>query len=200
MQNNVGIYASQISGHLWAPNGSYDALATVTVPSGGVASVTFAGIPQGYKHLQIRATAASSRNVAYSGLTMNVNGDTGSNYSFHVLIGDPRPYIATDSAASATSMYFGEVLTGTTYSGLSGLYTGGSIIDILDYASTSKVKTVRALSGSDRNGAGNSGVSGNVGIASGAWYNSSTAISSITLQAPGNNFTEFSSFALYGVK
>ena len=31
----LGIWASQISGKLWAPAGAYDALATVTVPAGG---------------------------------------------------------------------------------------------------------------------------------------------------------------------
>jgi hypothetical protein len=47
--------ASQISGHLYdGPFGAYDSLATVTL-SADAASVTFAGIPSGYKHLQIRA-------------------------------------------------------------------------------------------------------------------------------------------------
>ena len=184
----------------WSPVGAYDALAAVTVPSGGAASVSFSGIPTNYKHLQVRLTAATNKSVAYADLTMNVNNDTSANYSFHTFIGDPRPYIATDSAASTTSIYLGAVLTGTTFSGLNASYTGGSIIDILDYASTTKNKTVRALSGSDRNGLGNAGVSGNIGIASGAWYNSSTAINSITLQSPSNNFTEYSTFSLYGVK
>ena len=61
-QNNVGIYASQISGHLYGgPYGAYDSLATVTVPSGGVASVTFAGIPSGYQHLHIGGGARTDR-------------------------------------------------------------------------------------------------------------------------------------------
>ena len=51
-----GIYASQISGHTFVPSGAYDALASVTIPAGQTAtSIVFAGIPSGYKHLQIRA-------------------------------------------------------------------------------------------------------------------------------------------------
>ena len=57
MSPNLGIIATSISGHLFTFSlvGNYDALATVTVPSGGLSSITFAGIPTtGYSHLQIR--------------------------------------------------------------------------------------------------------------------------------------------------
>jgi hypothetical protein len=33
--------------------GSYDALAAITVPSGGLSSISFAGIPTGYRQLQL---------------------------------------------------------------------------------------------------------------------------------------------------
>jgi hypothetical protein len=60
----TGVFASQISGHLTPPytlTGNYDALGTVTVPSGGLSSVTFAGIPQtGYSHLQVRIMAVTN--------------------------------------------------------------------------------------------------------------------------------------------
>jgi hypothetical protein len=69
------------------------------------------------------------------------------------------------------------------------------VIDILDYTSVNKNKTVRLLTGVDRNGAGL------VVARSGAWYNSSTAISSITLtETNGNNWTTDTTFALYGIK
>jgi hypothetical protein len=48
----TGVIASGISGHLtppWSPEGAHDALATVTL-SASAASITFAGIPSGYKH------------------------------------------------------------------------------------------------------------------------------------------------------
>jgi hypothetical protein len=37
----LGIIASQMSGHLFAPSGAYDSIATTTVGSGGAASITF---------------------------------------------------------------------------------------------------------------------------------------------------------------
>jgi len=60
----LGIYASQITGHLnpFTPTGSYDALASYTVPSGGASTITFAGIPTGgqYTHLQLRVSGLYS--------------------------------------------------------------------------------------------------------------------------------------------
>jgi hypothetical protein len=69
----------------------------------------------------------------------------------------------------------------------------GSVIDILDYAQTSKYKTVRTLFGEDVNG------SGEVGIVSSVWMDTDAVYSvAISLQA-GTNFVQYSSFALYGI-
>ena len=199
----TGVFASQISGHLntFSPTGSFDALATYTVPAGGTSSITFAGLPTGgqYKHLQIRFTGASNRSVAYSSLLMRVNGDTGNNYAYHVLVGDPRPSIDTSSAGSQSSIYLGSIVTGTTFSGLNSYYTGAAVIDLIDYASNTKNKTIRSLGGSDRNGVGNAGISGNVGIASGLWLNSTTLINSVTLFSD-TDFIENTNISIYGVK
>jgi len=183
-QNNVGIYASQISGHLWAPEGAYDSLATVTVPSGGVATVTFAGIPSGYKHLQLRGfiNVSTGNNPA-----IRFNSDSASNYSRHGIYGD-----------GSSALAFGT--TSTTFIGIAqalGLGTnkfGGAIVDILDYSSVNKNKTVRIFTGFDANGVGG------VELDSGTWYNSGTAINTITLTSQTGVFNEYSSFALYGVK
>jgi hypothetical protein len=85
----TGVIASGISGHLtppWSPEGAYDALATVTL-STATASIEFAGIPSGYKHLQIRFIARSDYAGYADGIKFQFNGDTGSNYSDHSLYG-----------------------------------------------------------------------------------------------------------------
>jgi len=188
MQNNVGIYASQISGHLWAPNGAYDALATVTVPSGGAASITFAGIPTGYKHLQIRAIARGS-DAGSSRMEMRFNGDTGSNYSYHYVYGDGSAAYG-GGAGSDSSIYLNRIAgSGTTAS-----VFGAEVLDILDYADINKYKTLRAITAFDANG------SGEVHLNSGSWRNTS-AISSISITAEGAaGFAQYTQFALYGVK
>lgn len=188
-QGDVGIYASQISGHLWAPSGAYDALATVTVPSGGAATVTFAGIPSGYKHLQLRAHAHFDGTAnSYLNMQMQFNGDTGSNYVYHRLYGNGSSASA-DASASTTKIntpWIPDSVYTSNY--------GAQVIDFLDYSSVVKNKTVRALGGFDGNG------SGLLGLFSGAWLNSSTAINSISIFIPSNTISASSQFALYGIK
>jgi hypothetical protein len=85
-------------------------------------------------------------------------------------------------------------------------YTFGvSVIDILDYGSTTKAKTMRCLYGGDTNGVGASGYIPTVGLGSGGWYKNSSsvyeAVSTILLYPEyGTLFTQYSSFALYGIK
>jgi hypothetical protein len=68
-----------------------------------------------------------------------------------------------------------------------------NVIDILDYANTNKYKTTRSFSGADNNG------SGFVQFMSGLWMNTA-AITSITILPNSDNFAQYSSFALYGIK
>lgn len=175
----LGIWASQISGRLWEPQGAYDALSTVTVPSGGVASITFAGIPQGYKHLQIRYSGFVSNDA-----WMRFNGDTGSNYARHSLYGN--------GASAAAFAGTNQTVIGFTYTA-SNTNPGAAICDILDYTNTSKYKTARVLNGDDQNG------SGIIMLASGIWMNTAP-ITSITIYDDNSSFSQYSQFTLYGVR
>lgn len=186
----LGIMASQISGHLWAPAGAYDSLATVTL-SASAASITFAGIPSGYKHLQIRFIARTARaSFPDDNMAMQLNGNTGSNYAYHQLSGDGASATA-GAVATNTDMRVGRVTGATAASGNFG--TG--IIDILDYDNTNKFRTIRTLSGNEFNG------SGTITLFSGL-YQSAVAVTSIRLfsQTGANDFQTYSSFALYGAK
>ena len=71
----------------------------------------------------------------------------------------------------------------------------GVLIDIQDYASTTKYKTVRSFSGMDGNAADTQYV---VTLRSNLWL-STSAITSITL-IPATAFTTSTTFALYGIK
>jgi hypothetical protein len=183
----LGIMASQISGHLWQPEGAYDSLATVTVPSGGVASITFAGIPSTYKHLQIRYFSRDNAAGGNNNLLVTFNNDTAGNYSWHYLTGDGSSAFA-GANTSTTSILSGKVAAATAGASIFGV----GVIDILDYQNTNKYKTLRALTGNDNNG------SGSVFYASGLWQ-STSAITSISLSS-GNTQQQYSQFALYGVK
>jgi hypothetical protein len=67
------------------------------------------------------------------------------------------------------------------------------IVDVADYASTTKNKTLRIFSSHDQNG------SGEVWLNSGL-FNSTAAITSIQINAQGGNWTTASQFSLYGIK
>lgn len=177
----------------WEPDGAYDSLATVTVPSGGLSTITFAGIPSTYKHLQIRAIGQTSRGTfGNDQMTMRINGDTGSNYSSHILTGDGSS--ATASGASAQTSINLSFKLGTTTSSAFGAF----IIDVLDYANISKNKTIRSLAGVDINGT-IAGYGGEVQLSSGGYY-STNAVTSFTFTPTNANFTQYSQFSLYGVK
>jgi hypothetical protein len=196
----LGIYASQISGHLWAPSPSYDSIATVTVGSGGSSSITFSSIPSTYTHLQIRLYAQTNRGT-YGGdnpyFRVGVSSvDSGSNYSWHNLYGDG----SSTGANYGSSASYINVLNGGCLGTTAGSSFGAVVIDLLDYSNTSKYKTTRALGGTDDNGASSGGFGRGIGINSGLWQ-STSAIGIITLYPTnGTSFNQYTSAALYGVK
>jgi len=182
MLNNI----AALVGAPTAAIGDYESISTTTL-STATASITFSGIPSTYKHLQVRGIVRPTSNNADMRLTLN--SDTGSNYARHRLIGNGSTVDATGTASTAFIGFFDAngLQTGT------ASVFGVAIIDILDYANTSKYKTVRILSGNDNNG------SGQVGLSSGLWQ-STAATTTLTLVMSAGNLDTYSSFALYGIK
>jgi hypothetical protein len=163
---------------------SYESIATIT-PS-GVATITFSSIPQTYKSLQIRGICTDA---GTNTLRMRLNAAT-TNYYSHSIEADGSAVTAASAAGSAMQ------IAGRTY-GLSNnaSYFAGVIIDIHDYASTTKNKTVRGFSGFDANGT--AGAPGEIGLNSAAWFDTS-AVTSITLTM-GANYSSGTTFSLYGI-
>ena len=182
----IGITASQNYPRV---TNSFESIATVTV-STAVSSISFTSIPSTYKHLQIRGIARTTRTSSgQATLRFRINGDDGTNYSYHRLFGDG----STLTASGEASQSYGYFYFGATTSDTSDRF-GASVWDILDYTNTSKNTTLRFLGGLDTNGAGG------VGIGSAAWL-STAAVTGITISIDGAfNFTQYSQFALYGIK
>ena len=171
---------------------AFESIATTTVGSGGAANITFSSIAATYTHLQIRGIIrGTTATPDYNGLRIQLNGDTGSNYAWHELVGSGAT-AAAYSGSSTTYMDDIGILTGGTNT--ANIF-GANIIDILDYASTTKTKTVRSLSGQDSNN-----TYGAIRLSSGLW-NSTSAVTSIKLfYGASSTIAEYSSFALYGIK
>ena len=179
----LGIMASQISGHLWAPSGAYDSIATTTVGAGGAASITFSSIPSTYTHLQLRVSLVSSTST--SNQAVQFNSDTGANYARHALYGNGSTVTAAGTTGNTS-------IRVSTFTGADATYPTSFIVDILDYANTNKYKTVRSLAGIDLNG------SGEVTFLSGLWL-STSAISTLVLTG-GGTIAQNTVAALYGIK
>ena len=173
--------------------GSYESIATAT-GTGSSGTITFSSIPSTYTSLQIRILSKTIR-TASSGTNdgfLQLNGDTGSNYSYHYLIGDGSSASAA-GGASQTSMRIARI-DQSSFTGLTNMMAVG-IIDIHDYASTTKAKTVRYLSGNNTNGTGD----GQVNLGSGGWF-STSAVNQVSIFVSGTSFTTSTVISLYGIK
>lgn len=189
----LGITASQITGRLAVPDtGAMFPLGMVQVGSGGSASISFSSIPSTYKHLQIRYLARdTSADNDGNSVILRFNSDSGTNYVRHYMLGTGTS--ALSGAVTSTTGIDGGLIQGG--GGLATCYSAG-VIDILDYTSTSKYKTVRSLSGNSTNA---STAVNYVEFESGLWLNTA-AITSVTISSNSGNLAQYSSFALYGIK
>jgi len=169
-----------------AAGGDFESIATVTVGSGGASSIEFTSIPGTYQHLQVRALLKNSGGTTWYNADVNFNSDTGSNYSRHALYGSGSSAAALGQANQTKARVMDAVSGAKTY-------FGASVLDILDYADTTKYKTIRCLSGDDQNG------SGYINLESSLWM-SASAITSIKITSGFTSFVEHSTAALYGIK
>jgi hypothetical protein len=188
----LGIIASSNQqGRGGGPVGSYDSIATAIVPSGGLSSITFTGIPAGYRHLELRILVRTTNNNTYGFLIATVNGST-SGYFRHLLLADGvnNPYGAY-GYTNETKLGLGYIAAATATTNNYGVV----VASITDYASTTKFKTLRSNGGSSNNSSGSYYMAVNSGT-----YPSLDPITSIKIQDETGNLVENSHFALYGVK
>jgi hypothetical protein len=175
---------------------SYESIATVTVGSGGSSSVGFSSIPSTYKHLQLRIFGRGlSSSADRVSITIKVNSDTGTNYANHALIGTGSAATASQATSQGVGAnnYMGGIAAIVGSTGASNTF-GASIVDILDYSSTSKYKTFRSLAGQDQNS-----TSGRIALVSGLWQNTA-AITTLDLNLESGSWGQYSHIALYGIK
>ena len=169
------------------PN-TYTLIASNTVGSGGAASVTFSSIPQtGYTDLKLVCSSRSLVADAADGYKIEINGDTTSgNYVGRRLYGNGASASSDVQSNTNIPMANGNNATANTFGTLE-LY-------ILNYTSAN-YKSI-SIDGANETNAGTAYA------ALSAWiWNSTAAITSINLKsATANNFMQYSTFYLYGIK
>jgi hypothetical protein len=157
-----------------AAGSTYTPIATNTLGS-ATSSVTFNSF-SGYTDLilvfQSKLTTSNAIKVQY-------NSDTGTNYSYHRLYGYSST-VASDRATNAT--YFD--------AGFSASNTVNQTIHIMNYANTTTYKTALSRASTE----GGSQIFANVWL-----WRSTSAITSIKIEAASGNLDTGSTFTLYGI-
>lgn len=164
----------------------YELIESVVLGS-AQSNVTFSSLgsySSTYKHLQVRTTARMTTGSSF-GLRTQLNADTGTNYTHHLLYGNGTSMV---SAVSAGNNY---ALTGLSAASTSPTSVFSSaVIDLLDPYSTTKNKTFRTLTGV---------VSTGIHFHSGIWM-STSSVTSWKLFPESGDWAIGSRFSLYGIK
>ncbi len=159
---------------------TYEPIATNTLSS-SASSVTFSSISGSYTDLVVvcsffKPTGGSPR--------FRLNGDTSSLYSQTVVYGNGTT-ASSSRESSEGAYYLMDFLSPSTS------VPNLSIVNVMNYSNTTTHKTIL-----ERAGAADTGTVASVGL-----YRSTSAITSITINADGSSgvFSSGSTFTLYGI-
>jgi hypothetical protein len=178
-------YRSMLAGNTAFSPGVYESIATVSLTSGSSSSIVFSNIPTTYTHLQLRASYTFGGNGGTPRARVgNGSPDTGNNYAAHWITGDGST-VSASGISTSDLFYLGL--------GYERADRQAMIMDILDYANTNKFKTIRYLLGYDGNG------NGQMSTNSAVWQ-STSVLNYIQFTVQLNNYSQYSHFALYGIK
>lgn len=159
---------------------------TITVGSGGAASIDFTSIPGTYTDLMIVYSLRATSGGPYN-LTSRFNGDSGANYFFRHFYGNGAAVGNNYNASGETSLQSG-VVNGA--GDTANTFSNGQMY-IPNYAgSSSKSVSVDAVTE-------NNGTTAYPSLFAGR-TTATAAITSITLFA-GANFAQYSTATLYGI-
>ncbi len=170
--------------------GSYDAIASVTIPSGGVSSFTFAGIPVGYRNLEIYWKMATS--VADRDMWVQFNNDTSASYHSYIVYSGSGAVNSYTSVGQTKIIWGGGTTTANEFA--------GGTLTVFNTSSPVTYKSTQANFGYAYNGS-TIGTSGTaiVNHSIGSWANLNP-VTSITISVASGVINENSSFDLYGEK
>jgi hypothetical protein len=165
-------------------NPTFTLIASNTVGSGGVSSVTFSSIPATYTDLIIKASIRTDNASNLTGL-ITLNGSS-SSFTYRQIEGNGTNAVSYNGTTNATNTGNGTGTTASTFSSFEFYFP--------NYAgSTNKSFSVDSVTE-------NNATTAYADMSAILWSNTA-AITSISL-APGStaNFAQYSTFYLYGIK
>ena len=160
---------------------TYEPIATTTA-SGSQSSITFSSISGSYTDLILVFNGADATTA--EDVQIQVNGDTGSNYS--------RTWVTGTGSAAASSRSSSQTymrINQNAYIGTAFAYV--YIVQFMNYSNSTTYKTVLSRA----NGAPN-GVDASVNL----WRNTAAITSILCYTGAATNFASGSTFTLYGIK
>ena len=176
-----------------------EAIATTYVED-PVGSVTFSSIPQTYEHLQIRVSARSDNNGGGGHqVYVRFNGVQTTHYSssrFYSYTWEGSYSHSADRYAGQSYVYAGGRIP---EGNMDNVDFGMTIMEIIDYTNPYKRSGLVQYSGvvpGYNNGAGDSGSHVQFG---GAFLDFNTAVTSVQLYPPSDNWSRGTCMSLYGM-
>lgn len=164
---------------------TYVAIATVTVGSGGAASIEFTSIPQTYTDLLVKISARNTGNGSGQFMTFN---SSSTSYSAKRLIANQGATVTSHNGGT-TNIFLLAVDARATANSF-----GNAEVYIPNYAGSNN-KSVSLDSVNEENG--NTYAYDEI---SGALWSNTAAITTITLTPEAGNYAQYSTATLYGIK
>lgn len=183
----LGVIDSAKTGRI--STNSFESISTVTLSAGNATDITFSSIPSTYTHLQLRMVLRTTELNTQQNFRMQINSDTGNNYTYHRLYSNGST-VTSDAGASQPYLLLDRTIADNATANM----FGAAVLDILDYANTNKNKSIRSLGGADT-----SSTSGYIMFNSGMWM-STSAITSLKIYPSSGNWKQYTQIALYGIK
>ena len=163
---------------------TYSKIATYTVGSGGIPSVSFLNIPQTYTDLVIKTSIRTTSTGAGNGVLISLNGSSTS-FSRKILYGDGSTATSSSANEGGIGVINGTTETASTFS--------STDIYIPDYTS-SNYKSLSSDSVMENN------ATAAYQIIYGSLWSNTSAITSITLTLNAGEFAQYSTISIYGIK
>ena len=163
---------------------TFTKIASNTVGSGGVASVTFSSIPAIYTDLVVQISCRSSQVGAFADYGKITFNSSSSTFSYRDFYGNGTTASSTNGAVNTIFVYQGNAATASTF--------GNASIYIPNYTgSNNKSFSIDSV-------VENNGTTAYQIITAGLW-STTTAINSVGLAPASGTWLEHSTFYLYGI-
>ena len=163
---------------------TYSKIATYTVGSGGIPSVSFLNIPQTYTDLVIKTSIRTTSTGLGNGVLISLNGSSTS-FSRKILYGEGSTTASASASDGGIAVINGTTETASTFSSTEIYipnYTGS------DYKSLSSDSIME------------NNATAAYAILYGSLWSNTSAVTSITLTPGVGLFAQYTTFHLYGIK